>query len=86
MQFISYPAKILQLVGKFTSFFLNDAFSSAWIINWNFRTTVHNSHLIKPAELHNKAVILLWSVDTDIKIPASMPLSTDTAQNVAELF
>jgi hypothetical protein len=78
--------KILQLVGKFTSLSLNDAFSSAWIINWNFRTIVHNLNLIKPAEHHNKAVILLWSVDTDIKLSASMSLSTDTAQNVAELF
>jgi len=55
-------------------------------MNWNCRTSVRNSNLTKPAEHHNKAIILLWLIDTDIKVSASTSLSTDTAQNVAELF
>jgi len=58
LQFSSYSAKILQLVGKFTSLFLNDAFSFAWIINWTFRTMVCKSNLIKPTEHQQKAVMV----------------------------
>jgi hypothetical protein len=46
---------------------------------------VYKSKLIKPAEHHHKAVTLLWSLDTDIKVSASMSISADTAQKVAEL-
>jgi len=40
---------------------------------------------MKPAEHNHKADILLWSVDTDLKVSAPISLATDTAQKVAKL-
>jgi hypothetical protein len=56
------------------------------IIKWHMGFNSAFKGLIKPAEHHHKAFALLWSIDTDIKVSASLSISRDTALKVAELF